>query len=49
MNCSFDHLVGPDEQDRRDFQAERPGGSQVDHQVKLGRLHDWQFANLFAF
>jgi hypothetical protein len=29
--ASFDHLVGADEQNRRDFEAERPGGSQIDH------------------
>jgi hypothetical protein len=37
----FDHLVGADEQDRRDFETERPGGSQIDHQFELGRLYDW--------
>ena len=26
----FDDLVGADEQNRRDFEAERPGGSQID-------------------
>jgi hypothetical protein len=35
------HLVGANEQDSPDFEAERPGGSQIDHQVELGRLHDW--------
>jgi hypothetical protein len=45
----FDHLVGADEQDCRDFETERPGGAQIDHQIELGRLHDWQFANLLAF
>src|SRR5260370_34624268 len=29
-NCRlFDHLVGADEQVRRDFEVERPGGSQL--------------------
>ena len=45
----FDDLIGADEQARRDFEAERPGGSQIDHQVELARLHDRQIANLFAF
>ena len=45
----FDHLVSADEQDCRDFETERPGGAQIDHQIELGRLHDWQFANLLAF
>jgi hypothetical protein len=27
----FDDLIGADEQDRRDFETERPGGSQIDH------------------
>jgi hypothetical protein len=27
----LDHLVGADEQNRWDFEAERPGGPQIDH------------------
>jgi hypothetical protein len=36
----FDHLVRPDEQDRRDFDIERSGCPQVDHQIEPGRQHD---------
>jgi hypothetical protein len=36
----FDHLVCADEQDCRDFETERFGGSQIDQQFELGRLHN---------
>jgi len=36
----FDHLVRPDEQDRRHFEIERSGCPQVDNQIESGRLHD---------
>jgi hypothetical protein len=32
----FDHLVGAHQERFRDFQAERLGGLQVDHQFELG-------------
>jgi hypothetical protein len=35
---SFNHLVGAGEERGRDGEAERPGGSQVDHQGDLCRL-----------
>jgi hypothetical protein len=43
----IDHLVGPYKQGRRDFETKRSGGSQVDHQIEPGRLHERQFANFF--
>ena len=48
-NDLLDHVVGPDEQVRRDFKTERPSASQVDHQIEPSRQHERQFANLFAF
>jgi hypothetical protein len=45
MQCSkmaslFDHLVGRDLQGQRDLDAERLGGLEIDHQLKLCRLLD---------
>src|SRR5262249_31481932 len=39
---SFDHLVGAGEQSGWHIDAENTGGLSVDHQLELGRLHDWQ-------
>jgi hypothetical protein len=38
----FDYLVGAGEQRRRNFEAQRPGGRQIDDQLELAGLHDRQ-------
>ena len=45
---SLDHLVGEVEQRRGDFEAERPGGLEIDHQFELGGLHHRKIGRLFA-
>jgi len=44
----FDHLVGAGEQRRRNFEAERPGGDQINDEIELGRLFDRDVARLRA-
>src|SRR5262245_14013051 len=45
----FDQLVGAGEQRRRNFEAKRLGGRQVDDELELGRLHDRQVGGVCAF
>src|SRR5215211_8780693 len=44
----FDHLVGAGEQVLWDFEAQRFGGMEVDHELEPGGLHDRQVRWLFA-
>ena len=44
----FDHLVGGGEQLRMEFEAERFGGLEVDHQLEFGGPHDRQIGRLLA-
>ena len=43
----FDHLVGDGEQCRRNFEPERLGGLEIEHELEFGRLHDRQFGSAF--
>src|SRR5262249_48298773 len=43
---SLDHLIRPRQQRRGDRQAERLGGLEVDDQLELGRLLDWEIGRL---
>src|SRR6266478_3596132 len=44
----LDHLVRPLQDRRRDRQAEGLGGLEVDHELELGGLFDWQVCGLGA-
>ena len=48
LDPSLDHLIRPLQERRRDRQAERLGGLEVDHQLELRRLLDGQVAGLGA-
>ena len=52
MTCAparlFDNLIGAGEQRRRDFEAQRLGGSQVDHQLIFGRRLHGEVCGLLA-
>ena len=44
----FDHLVGAGEQRRRHGDGERLGSFEVDNELELRGLDDWQVGRLFA-
>ena len=46
---SLDHLVRPQQQRRRDRQAERLGGLEVDDQLELGGLLDGEVGGFAPF
>ena len=52
MHCSkkylLDHLVGNCEELRRDFEAERTGGSPIDDELDFGGLRNRQIARHFS-
>src|SRR5215471_5875663 len=48
-SCSFDHLVGDGEQPRREGQAKRFRGLQVDDELEFGGPQHWQVRRLLAF
>src|SRR5262245_64230768 len=45
---SLDHLVGAGEQAIRHREAERLRGPEIEHELELGRLHDWQVSGIVA-
>src|SRR2546421_11267938 len=47
-SASFDHLVGAREQGRGHGEPQGPRGPEVDDELELGRLLDWQVARLRA-
>ena len=44
----FDYLVSLGEQQNWDLKAERVSGLEIDHQVYLGALLDWEVSRLGA-
>src|SRR5215471_16426147 len=48
LGSSLDYLICPQQQRRRDGEAQRLRGSQVDGELELDRLLDWKRGWLFA-
>ena len=48
-SCSFDQLVSSCEQFRRNFEAERFGGLEIEHEFKFGRDLHRHLPRLCAF
>jgi hypothetical protein len=46
--ASFDHLVCAGEQRRRNVEPQDSRGGQVDEEVELGRLNNWQVSRLLT-
>src|SRR5260370_30506295 len=46
--CSLDHLVGAGQDRWRDGESKHLGGLEIDHQLKLDRLLDWQIGGVLA-
>src|SRR6516164_2840589 len=47
--ASLDHLVGRSEQIWWNGKAERLGGVEIDHKLKLAGPHNWQVGRFLAF
>jgi hypothetical protein len=44
----FDHFIGAGEQRRWHREAERPGRDEIDHEIELGRLLDWDVGRFYV-
>jgi hypothetical protein len=45
----LDYLIGARRQTRWHLDAERLGGLEIDHELELGQLLDWQIGGLISF
>jgi hypothetical protein len=48
LRALFDHLVGDGKHPRRNIDAERFGGTKIEHELEFGRLQHWQVGGLRA-
>src|SRR5262249_27610212 len=48
LASSLDHLVGAQEERLGNLQSEHPGSGQIDNEVELGWLFDWEVGRLCA-